>query len=109
MAFHKKYPEEIEAEALAAKKAEEEAKAKEAVEAKKAEEEAKAKEAAEKEKEKVALQAKATKKKKRYFISKFRMFHPYQNKYLGDTPVPLELDGWLESQIAAGIVTETEE
>jgi hypothetical protein len=40
------------------------------------------------------------------YVSKIRMFHPYQKVYIHDLPVTLDMDGWLEAQIEAGIVKQ---
>jgi hypothetical protein len=33
-----------------------------------------------------------------------RLWHPFQEAYLTAEPTPLQLDDWLKSQIAAGLV-----
>ena len=45
-------------------------------------------------------------KTKLYIARSFRLWHPFQNKYISETPVELEMDGWLDSQIKANLVTE---
>lgn len=44
--------------------------------------------------------------KRQKYVSKLRMYHPYQNIYIHDIPVAMDLDSWLQSQIEAGIVTK---
>jgi hypothetical protein len=44
--------------------------------------------------------------KRQKYVSKLRMYHPYQNIYIHDMPVAVDLDSWLQSQIEAGIVTK---
>jgi hypothetical protein len=43
---------------------------------------------------------------KLYIACSFRLWHPFQNKYISETPVELVMDGWLESQINAGLVMQ---
>jgi hypothetical protein len=45
-------------------------------------------------------------KPKRYLAKSFRLWHPFQDKYISETPVELIMDGWLDSQIKAGLVVE---
>lgn len=40
------------------------------------------------------------------YISTVRLFHPYQNLYIDNTPTYVKLDSWLESQIEAGLVSK---
>lgn len=42
------------------------------------------------------------------YVSKFRVFHPYQKVYISDIPVIVEMDSWLQCQIEAGIVNVAE-
>jgi len=42
------------------------------------------------------------------YVSKFRVFHPYQSIYISDIPVIVEMDSWLQCQIEAGIVNVAE-
>lgn len=51
--------------------------------------------------------AKKLTEKKDYVATKMRLYHPFQKRFMNPgTPESLEPDGWLASQIAAGLVTE---
>ena len=45
-------------------------------------------------------------KPKKFISNNFRLWHPFQSKYISETPVELTMDGWLDSQIKAGLVKE---
>jgi hypothetical protein len=46
------------------------------------------------------------KKIKPLYIAKFMIYHPYQNIYIFNIPIEVELDNWLQSQLDAGIITQ---
>ena len=64
-------------------------------------------EAAKAEEIKAAARAKRAKVGKKWYVVKIaRMWCPSQKKYVTDEPTPMEMDGWLESQIKAGLIEE---
>ncbi len=51
----------------------------------------------------------APKVTKKAYVSKFRIYHPWQDVYINtDPPVKLVMDSYLQAQIDAGIVTEVD-
>lgn len=46
------------------------------------------------------------KPKAKKYAAKSRMWHPFQKVYITEQPIEVELDSWLESQIAVGLIKE---